>query len=134
MNHEGKNIVFFDGVCNLCNGFINFLVSRDKTRQFYIASLQGETAQNVLDANDIQSLSSVILYSKDGKKYYQSTAVLKILTQLNTFYKIFYLGFILPRFLRDILYNFVAKNRYRFFGKKEFCRLPTAEEGSFFLP
>lgn len=128
-----KRILFFDGHCNLCNGFINFVVSRNKKKSFYIASLQGETAQKLLDLRDIQDCSSVILLQPDGQKYYKSSAVIQVLRQMGGFYWLLSGVEILPKFVRDFFYDLIAQNRYNLFGKKHSCRIPTEEERGYFL-
>lgn len=125
-------IIYFDGICTLCNSFIDFVVKRDTQNLFHIASLQGLTAKNNLPARDL-SLDSVV-YVEDGKIYRQSDAVLRIFQHLGAGYKIIAaIGHILPRFLRDGIYNLIAKNRYQLFGKKDTCRLPTLAERKKFL-
>ena len=127
-----KHIIFFDGVCNLCNGFVDFLVRRDKKNVLYYAPLQGSTFKTL----DIQSDSghlSTIIYKRGDKIYFRSYAVLWILNDLGGVWKIMMLFIIVPPFLRDAVYKFIANNRYRFFGKKETCRLPTPEERARFL-
>jgi predicted DCC family thiol-disulfide oxidoreductase YuxK len=129
----GKRIVFFDGECNLCNGFVNFLVSADKNRQFYIASLQGETAKDFLAESERLNLSTIVYLDEFGHKYYKSGAVFKILPKLGKTYAMIKIFQFLPRQITDYLYDLVAKDRYRLFGKSEVCRLPTEEERQYFL-
>ena len=125
-------IVFFDGVCNLCNGFIDFLVSHDRARALRYASLQGKTSRELLGIDIGRELSSVVLI-ENGKILRESDAVLRILSKLGGPW-ILAPGFkILPRALRDWAYRFVARNRYRWFGKRETCRLPSPEERALFL-
>ena len=132
-NSNIKNIVYFDGVCNLCNGFIDWLVTHDHNCKFHIASLQGQTAKIRLPENFQESMNSVIL-EKNGNFYSESTAVLLILKELSFPYKLIYDLFILvPKFLRDFVYKQIAKNRYFLFGKKESCRVPSEQEKEKFL-
>lgn len=130
---KNRNIIFFDGVCHLCNAFVDAVISQDKAHVFQFAPLQGETAKSLLNDQDRNSLETVI-YFEAGAISRKSTAVLKILTKLGGFYKLAALGWIVPRFLRDALYGYVAKNRYAWFGEREFCRFPTPEERSYLLP
>ena len=117
-------IVFFDGVCNLCQGSVRYLVKHDKKEVLKFASLQGNYAKDFLNETEIQSMQSILLF--DGKMLYKkSTAVLKLSSLLGGWHQLLLLGFILPRFFRDWLYNIVAKNRYRWFGKKTQCMLPS---------
>lgn len=125
-------IIYFDGVCTLCNAFIDFVVIRDTQNLFYIASLQGQTAKNNLPPQDL-SLASVV-YAEEGKIYKKSDAVLAIFRHLGWGYKtLAFFGAIVPRFIRDWVYNLIAKNRYQMFGKRDTCRLPTPEEKKKFL-
>lgn len=130
--HKAK-IVFFDGVCHLCNGFVDSMITLDTNHTFYFAPLQGETAQKLLPAQDRAQLNSVIYYESE-KLFYSSTAILKILIGLGGVFRIFKLFWAVPRPLRDFIYGIVARNRYRWFGEREFCRLPKPEERSYLLP
>jgi len=125
-------ILFFDGVCNLCNGFIDFLVKRDVAARIKYAPLQGEVAKATVPEH-AQSLSSVVLY-KSGRVYTESTAAILALAELGGLWGALKFLLIFPKFLRDSVYRFVARNRYKWFGKKETCRLPTTEERARFLP
>lgn len=130
--HKAK-IVFFDGVCHLCNGFVDSMITLDTNHTFYFAPLQGETAQKLLPAQDRAQLNSVIYYESENL-FYSSTAILKILIGLGGVFRIFKLFWAIPRPLRDFIYGIVARNRYRWFGEREFCRLPKPEERSYLLP
>ena len=117
-------IVFFDGVCNLCQGSVRYLIKHDKKGVLKFASLQGNYAKDFVNEAEIQSMQSILFF--DGKMLYKkSTAVLKLSRLLGGWYQLLLLGYILPRFFRDWLYNIVAKNRYRWFGKKDQCMLPS---------
>ena len=117
-------IVFFDGVCNLCQGSIRYLIKHDKKGVIKFASLQGNYAKDFVNETEIQSMQSILFF--DGKMLYKkSTAVLKLSSLLGGWHQLLLLGYILPRFVRDWLYNIVAKNRYRWFGKKDQCMLPS---------
>lgn len=117
-------IVFFDGVCNLCQGSVRYLIKHDKKEVLKFASLQGNYAKDFVNETEIQSMQSILFF--DGKMLYKkSTAVLKLSRLLGGWYQLLLLGYILPRFFRDWLYNIVAKNRYRWFGKKDQCMLPS---------
>jgi predicted DCC family thiol-disulfide oxidoreductase YuxK len=131
-------IVFFDGVCNLCQGSIRYLIKNDKKGVLKFASLQGDYAKDFIDQKDfvdqteIHSMQSIMFF--DGKNLYKkSTAVLKLSSLIGGWHKLLLLGYIIPRFLRDGLYNIVAKNRYRWFGKKDQCMLPSKELENRFL-
>ena len=126
-------IMFFDGECNLCNGFVDWLVRTDKAGKMKIASLQGETAKELGIAGQSSGLNTVV-YLRDGVRFERSTAVLEILRDLGGAWKLASIFFILPRFLRDAIYALIARNRYRLFGRRDTCRLPTPEERQRFLP
>jgi len=129
---EYKQIIFFDGVCNLCNSFVDFVLRHDKERIFQVASLQGETAKTKLPAELRDSVSSVVLYSQ-GELLVKSDAALSVLTQLGGAWSLLKVFWVVPRSLRDIMYDLVARYRYVLFGRKESCRLPTKEERAVFL-
>lgn len=131
------HVVLFDGVCNLCNSSVDFIIRNDKRGRFKVAPLQSDTGKKLLkDAGlseeRIASLDSVLLYRK-GRVYGKSKAALEIAKNLGFPISLLYGFIIIPPFLRDIVYNFIARNRYRWFGKKETCRLPTEEERARFL-
>jgi predicted DCC family thiol-disulfide oxidoreductase YuxK len=136
------DVVFFDGVCNLCNGVVQFIIDREPTGSFRFAALQSETARDMLvplgvDPRPDEPDSIVLVtHDKDGKRiaFERSTAVLRIARRLTFPWPlVFYAGIIWPRFLRDVFYKFVAKHRYRWFGKTESCRVPTPELRARFL-
>jgi len=136
MEQDIKNIqklILFDGHCHLCNGFVDALISRDKKHRFYFAPLQGSTASKYISASQVEKLDSVILWEQ-SITYERSTAILKILTGLGGVYKLFAVGWLVPTFLRDGIYNFIAQHRYLWFGRREFCRFPTPEEKNYLLP
>ncbi len=129
----GERIVFFDGVCGLCNRFVDELLHADRKRLLRFAPLQGSTAHGRLPAGMADAMESVV-YLRDGLVIQRSDAALHVLIDLGgwrLFYRVF---FIVPRFLRDAVYDWVARNRYRWFGKHDTCRLPTPEERVRFLP
>lgn len=127
-----RQIIFFDGLCNLCNAFVDFLIKRDKDLNFSFAPLQGETARQKLPAGQPAKLNSVVLWNQ-GEILEKSDAALMILQQLGGLWWLMRVFWVVPAFLRDLVYDFVAANRYRFFGKRETCRLPTPEEKARFL-
>jgi predicted DCC family thiol-disulfide oxidoreductase YuxK len=127
-----SSIVFFDGVCNLCNGFVDFLIRQDRHRHLRYASLQGETARKILGPETANQLASVTFY-ENGKTWSESDAVIKILSRLGALWFFTQTFWIVPKFLRDPIYRFVARNRYRWFGKRETCRLPSPDERKLFL-
>lgn len=128
-----KPVILFDGVCNLCSGSVQFILKRDKEKKFLFASLQSGYGQNILNQSDLptDTFNSFILF-ENGKIFTRSTAALKMFSQLKNWgwVKIFW---IVPKFIRDAVYNLIAKNRYRWFGKKEECWIPTPELRARFL-
>jgi len=127
-------ILFFDGHCNLCNNSVDFVITRDKKRVFRFAPLQGETAKDVLgDVNiDLEHPDSFVL-SKDNEVYFRSTAALMVARQLGFPWSLMSVFLVVPPFIREAIYNLIARNRYKWFGRKETCRLPSPEERSLFL-
>lgn len=122
------SIVLFDGVCHLCNGSVNFLLKRDKKECFLFATLQSDSGQALLKQHQLSTndLDTVILIQQ-GQVYTKSTAILRVLKELGRGWQIFYVFILLPRFIRDAIYNLVAHSRYRLFGKNEQCRMPSPD-------
>jgi predicted DCC family thiol-disulfide oxidoreductase YuxK len=127
-----KTIVYFDGVCSLCNQFVDLLLKLDRDDRLRFAPLQGQTAFNRLPRSDTQNLGSLVV-SKNEEVYRESAAVIQILLELRGFKALGYLMKLIPGFLRNWAYRLVAKNRYRIWGKKETCRIPTSEERAHFV-
>lgn len=132
---SNTNIVFFDGYCNLCNGFVDHIIRHDLHQQFKFAPLSGETAKKyqIQQPTDL-SLQTVILITDKGEMYEKSNAALYILSKIHPFPGLFHALRLVPLVLRDRIYRWVAQNRYRIFGSKDTCRMPTSEERSKFLP
>lgn len=137
MNTQNK-IIFFDGYCNLCNGFVDCLLKVDHRKQFQFASLQGETAKQKLKRDSTPKEQTqdfdTVIYLNGQNSFERSTAVLLILSELGGIWRLAKIFLILPLGLRDLVYKFVAKNRFLLFGKREVCRIPTPEESSRLLP
>ncbi|MED0677204.1 thiol-disulfide oxidoreductase DCC family protein [Aneurinibacillus thermoaerophilus] len=129
-----NTILLFDGVCNLCNQAVKFIIPRDPQRNFRFASLQSNTGQRLLQQYGLPSdtLNSVILLD-NGKAYTKSSAALRVARKLGGIWSLLYVFIMVPRPLRDIIYNWVARNRYRWFGKRETCMLPPPDIGERFL-
>ena len=125
---SGKIVILFDGVCNLCNGAVQFIIKRDKTSKFLFASLQSDFGQSQLQkfGLDPSKLHSIIALD-NGKFYERSDAALKIASGLAQPWPMLGVFRILPRFLRDWVYDLIANNRYKMFGKRESCMIPTPE-------
>ena len=127
-------IILFDGVCNLCNSSVNFIIDHDKDDVFKFASLQSESGQELLKMNNLETENfDSIIFSDNGRIYTQSTAVLRIVKDFPGLWKILYAFIIVPPFIRNFLYDLIANNRYKWFGKKDSCRIPTPELKSKFL-
>lgn len=127
-------IILFDGVCNFCNYWINFILDRDKKDHFKFAALQSEAGQKLLSKFNLSKTDFDTFILIDGESYFtKSTAALKIAKHLSGPVKVLSLLIFIPRIIRDIFYNIIAKNRYRFFGKRDTCRIPTKEERMKFL-
>lgn len=127
-----SRVIFFDGVCGLCNSFVDFIISIDKEKKFSFSPLQSEFAKQQLGPIDVEELKSVVV-NINGQTYRKSLAVFQVLRELGGGWKLLSgLNFLPNRFL-DFGYDLVAENRYRLFGKKDSCRLPTPEERERFI-
>lgn len=126
-------IIFFDGVCGLCNSFVDFIMKIDRDRVLRFAPLQGETAKEILQTHYIEDLNTIVFLQND-KLLTKSDAVLEILRLVGGPWKATQVFQFFPRLLRDYCYEVVSRNRYTLFGKKETCRLPSPEERQLFLP
>jgi len=129
-----KPIILFDGICNFCNAIVNFIIRQDKKNIFLFAALQSESGKQLLEEHKIdwKNTDSFVIID-NGKAYQRSTAALKVCSKLPWYWKWSQVFWIVPRFIRDAIYNFIAKNRYKWFGKKEACMVPTAEVRNKFL-
>lgn len=125
-------VIFFDGYCGLCNGFIDFMMKVDKDGQFKFSPLQSDFAKANLNQSDVVDLKSVVVLI-NGKTYRKAEGVFKALSSLGGVWKFSSLVGSLPSGLLNLGYDMVAENRYRIFGKRETCRLPTPEERSRFI-
>lgn len=129
-----NNIILFDGVCNFCDSSVNFIIDRDKKNIFRFAALQSEKGQEILDyfnlpKDDFDSF----VFIENYRVFKKSSAALKIANKLGGFWKLFYPLIIIPKFIRDFFYSLIANNRYKFFGRKDACRIPTPELKKKFL-
>jgi predicted DCC family thiol-disulfide oxidoreductase YuxK len=127
-------VIFFDGVCGICNRFIDFVIGRDGAAIFRFAPLQGETARERLPEADLRDLNTMVLWEEPGV-FRKSTAAVRILIRLGGVWRVIGTALrLVPRPLRDTGYSLVARYRYQIFGKKETCRIPTPAERARFLP
>jgi predicted DCC family thiol-disulfide oxidoreductase YuxK len=127
-------ILLFDGVCNLCNQAVLFIIPRDPKETIRFASLQSDTGQRLLGRHGLSAdrLDTMVLIDRE-KAYTKSSAALRIARKLHWPWPLFYLFILIPRPLRDTVYDWIASNRYRWFGKKEQCMLPTPQTRRRFL-
>ncbi len=128
------SIILFDGVCNLCNRSVQYVIRHDAEKKFHFASLQSDAGQQLLKQYHLpaDNFNSFVLI-QDAKAYTRSTAALRVAKQLKGITKLLYGFIIVPRFLRDAIYNLIANNRYKWFGERESCMLPTPDLQSRFL-
>ena len=128
-----KPVILFDGVCNLCNASVNFVIDRDPADLFYFSALQSDYAREKLASYQVGEDLNTIILLEDGKIYDRSTAALRIARHLSGLWPLLYAGILIPKFLRNAVYRWIAKNRYRWFGKTEQCRVPTTDLQARFL-
>ncbi len=127
-------VILFDGVCNFCNSSVQFVIKRDPKRYFRYAPLQSAYGQAELARYGlpVESFGSFVLV-EDGKAYTRSTASLRVARKLSGAWPVLYAFIIVPAFLRNMVYEFIAQNRYRWFGKRAQCMIPNAEQRALFL-
>ena len=129
-----RAIILFDGVCNFCNASVNFILKRDPKGIFRFTPLQSEAGQNLLKKFGLSTDDLDTMLLIDGDKHYtRSSAGLRIAARLSGLWPIFAVFLIVPKFLRDIVYKVIAKNRYRWWGKRDTCMIPTPEMKDRFL-
>ncbi len=121
-------------MCNFCNFWVNFIIDRDRNKHFRFASLQSDTAQKILKEKNFNPLKieTIVLVLND-KLFTKSSAALQIVKRLDGMWKLVYVFSILPKPMRDVVYDFIARNRYKWFGKRDSCRIPTEEVKGRFL-
>ncbi len=127
------NIIVFDGVCNFCNRIVQLIIRHDPSAQIHFAAQQSEAGKKLIKDLAIKESSNSVLFVKDGLVYYQSDAVIEIAKLLTGWPSIFKCGIIVPRFLRNAIYKFIAANRYAIFGKQDQCMVPKEEDRVRFL-
>lgn len=132
---EHKELILFDGVCNLCNNSVQFIIKRDKKNRFMFAPLQSEVGKELITQFNINTskTDSILLYNPKSGMYYKSTAALKIASKLGFPTNLLFAFIIIPPFIRNWVYDYIAKNRYKWYGKKESCMIPTPELKDKFL-
>jgi len=131
---QNHHIILFDGVCNFCNYWVNFIIDRDKDDIFKFAALQSEAGQRLLNNFNLKAEDFNTFILIEGEIYFtKSTAALMIARKLNFPFKVLYNFIFIPKFLRDLIYSLIATNRYKFFGKRDICRIPSENEKEKFL-
>lgn len=128
-----NNIVLFDGVCNFCNSSVQFIIKHDKQNQLKFASLQSEIGRKLLEQYQVPSTVDSIVFINNEQAYIKSTAALRILQFFPWYWKPLFALLIIPAFIRNFFYDIIAKNRYKWFGKRDACMLPTKEQQAKFL-
>lgn len=130
-----KKLILFDGVCNLCNSSVQYIIKHDKKNLFMFTAIQSDAGQKIIKKYNIDTskIDSILLYSLEKGIDYKSTAALKIANKLGFPQNLISVFFIIPPFIRNWVYDYIAKNRYKWYGKKESCMIPTPELKSRFL-
>ncbi len=134
MPNQPHKILLFDGVCNLCNNTVLFVIKRDRKKQIRFGAIQSQEGKKLLQkfGIDQQYLGSLI-FIDEGKVYLKSSGALRLSKYLSVLWPLLYALMVIPAFIRNPIYDFVAANRYKWFGKKEVCMIPTPELKSLFL-
>ena len=129
-----KDIILFDGVCNLCNGAINFIIKRDPKDQYRFAALQSDIGEELLEKYQIdpEKTDSIVLI-RNGSAFAKAGAALRIANKMSGAWPLLYGLIIFPRFISNTVYDYIANHRYKWFGKKESCMIPTPELKKKFL-
>ncbi|MCR6110825.1 DUF393 domain-containing protein [Bacillus sp. A301a_S52] len=131
---EKRDIILFDGVCHLCQSSVQFIIKRDPKNHFAFASLQSDVGKNLIGQTRIsQESNSVVLIKANGKSYIHSSAALQIAKKLKGAWKLASILLIIPAFMRDPIYRFIARHRYTWFGRSENCMVPTPKQRQRFL-
>ncbi len=132
--YQNNGIVLFDGFCNLCSWSVQFIIKRDSKDYFRFASLQSETAIEILDSFGIsEGFDKSVILIENQKVYFKSDAALRIARRLKKYWKYLYYLIYFPKFIRNFTYDIIAKNRFRWFGKKEICYVPEEDYSHKFL-
>lgn len=129
-----KPVIFFDGVCGLCNGFVDFVLKKDREKKFFFSPLQGETAAEILPKNSENFREWDIVYADEEGIHRASDATLKIFDRMGGLWSAAGVLIYIPKSARDFIYRYVAANRYKWFGKADICRVPAENEADRFLP
>ncbi len=131
---EERSVILFDGVCNLCNFFVQFIIKRDKKKAIHFAALQSETGQKMLADFGVQNQNlNTVIFIDQGNVFTHSDVALEVGKKLGNGWQFFYILKFIPKSFRDVIYNYIARNRYKWFGKKESCMIPTPDIKSRFI-
>jgi len=132
---ENKKIILFDGVCNLCDASVQFIIKNDKNDVFRFVAIQSALGQQIIKhlGIDTSKTDSIILYEPGIAYYFKAEAALRIAKELKSWHSILYIFIHIPNFIKNGVYDFIAKNRYKWYGKKEACMIPTPELKAKFL-
>jgi predicted DCC family thiol-disulfide oxidoreductase YuxK len=129
-----ESILLFDGHCSLCNGAVDFVLKRDTKKKLLLASIQGTAGQGVLKKYELPpSYLDTLVLVEEGKVYLGSTAALRVARFLGGGWPLFYGLIIIPKGVRDRIYQWISRNRYQWFGRRDTCRIPSASESAHFL-
>lgn len=129
-----RPILLFDGVCNFCNGTVNFIIRHDKKELFLFAALQSDRGKELLQQlNHNNTLSDSVTFLYKGKTYTRSNAVLQVCKLLGGIWSVLLVAYVIPRFIRDAIYNYIAAHRYKWFGKRDACMVPSPSVRKRFL-
>ena len=132
---EDKYLILFDGVCNLCNNSVNYIIRKDKKNRFLFAAIQSETGDKIIRQLEIDTTKtdSIILVKNESQYYFKSTAALKIARDLQFPTNLYAVFLIVPPIIRNWVYDLIARNRYKWYGKRDACMIPTPELKAKFL-
>jgi predicted DCC family thiol-disulfide oxidoreductase YuxK len=130
---KSKQVILFDGVCNLCNQSVQFIIQKDPSGKFTFAALQSSFGKQLLENYQLPPRTYSVILIKNSKVYQRSSAALEIAKQLTGLWPLLYGLIIVPPFIRNAVYDWIARNRYRWFGRKDECMIPTPELKSRFL-
>ena len=130
-----KKLILFDGICNLCNASVLYVIKRDKANIFIFTPLQSKIGAQIFEAYNVdpKQIDSVALYEPDKGLSYKSTAAIKIASKLEFPSSLLVIFYIIPVFIRNLVYDYIAKNRYKWYGKRESCMVPSSELEDKFL-
>ncbi len=127
------NIILFDGICNLCNNLVSFLIKNDKNNIFHFAALQTNAGEQLIHKYHLLDDKKSIILIKEGIVFYKSDAIIEIAKEINGWPRLFIYGFLFPKFLRDGIYDLIARNRYYLFGKQASCAIPSENDKKKFI-